>query len=335
MNYIEAQINSDFHIKARRVLFLTVLLSALIPVIGYWVLLGFFLYTSFPLLKQMFMWMAIFFVLTALFPPLGVLIWIVVIIFLIMRINFIKNNWIAIKKGIIFYGLLSVLVTILPIGYFLWEFINGFSILVALGLGFFAAKRFCIYFDKEMEELYSLGYDTKNALGIMGSSPLLLITLLLPFIKMAIPADFVIMETDVTVGNTEPIVPNSVQSTQASAVETVPVQSTNTEINPLKMIKLNETVDSDGKSKVHIKANGKGIVKGGVKIAEAIVNNHVTNENMSQGNFASNNSTVQFSKLDIATQQTVINTTSEAVTSQDSIDRLVEDAKQKNDYEYS
>ena len=69
--------------------------------IGY---LLFFLVTSFKYLKQMILFSIFAGVLVAVFPPLGIIFAILMVLFLFMKLQFIKENWRPIVAGIAFYG---------------------------------------------------------------------------------------------------------------------------------------------------------------------------------------------------------------------------------------
>lgn len=128
----------------------------------------FFLITALPRVYKMFIFFIITSILTAIFPPLGI---VLTISFFIFRIGYIIENWRAILAGILVYAY--------PFGLSL--FISDFyyiSLRVALSTAIIVGVGFHFL----LIWLYRNKYSTKNALGAMGSAPILILMLILPFV---------------------------------------------------------------------------------------------------------------------------------------------------------
>lgn len=207
-NFVALQKRTFQHRLALVFLPLIIIIGYLIPVV-FWIGLGiFFLVTSFRLLKSMLFWMLILGVLSLVFPPLAPIIFVVMIIFFIMRIGFVIKNWRPFTYGIVFYGLMSLLVLdtyqYYDWGYsflaeILYEPISAFDTYYTMEIvqfisGVIIAVLSTFILRAMLINCYNNGYESYVALGVMGSAPLIIISFLLPFLKIHI-GDPVVSDT--------------------------------------------------------------------------------------------------------------------------------------------
>ncbi|MGG3563245.1 hypothetical protein ABES03_16770 [Neobacillus rhizosphaerae] len=177
------------HHRAAIILFPVILfLGYFHPAIAGIGLVVFFLVTSFRLLKTMIIYMLILGALSALIPPLAPIIFIIMIILFIRRIGFVIKNWKPFVAGIFIYGAAGALLAKIssdPYSWLSYRFSSAVfmeAVIVAV-IGFFVLRSVLIW-------LYQQGYTSSTALGIMGSAPLIIISFILPFLKMHIGGDF-------------------------------------------------------------------------------------------------------------------------------------------------
>lgn len=201
-SFVENQLQSSKHKLAIYLLPLVVFVGYFHPVIFIIGISFFFLITSFQLLKSMIFWMLIIGGISALIPVLAPIIFIVMIILFLMRIGFVIENWKPFVSGIIFYGFMAILIyrsflyydgygwDILYL-YYYFPFASFFEGLIMSLISFLSLRII-------LKKLYSNGYECYQALGIMGSAPLIIISFLLPFLKLHIGGDFFVGETTVT-----------------------------------------------------------------------------------------------------------------------------------------
>ena len=167
--------------------------------IGY---VAFFLITAGPMLKNMIIATIILGVISFVFPIVAPIILIILVVFLLTRIQFAKKHWRLLLTGLVVYGSGFIFVTtyyntlyvltyplgsLLNLGIkngFLYSYrstaIDIYIIVRALlisGLAVYALHTLLLYF-------YARGYDSRSALGIMGVSPLIVVSLMLPFLKI-------------------------------------------------------------------------------------------------------------------------------------------------------
>ncbi|MCJ8007464.1 hypothetical protein ACFFF5_14295 [Lederbergia wuyishanensis] len=141
----------------------------------------FLLATSLHMVWKMLIFMALVGIVLAVFPFLAPFAIILMIVLFIMRINYVKENWRPILIGLLVYG------SIFPLFFMTQMYYGGIESLVVAVIG--AAL---LHFS--LNWLYTYGYSTKTALGIMGSVPLVILAFILPFLKMHIPAPDVFVE---------------------------------------------------------------------------------------------------------------------------------------------
>lgn len=157
----------------------------------------FFLLTSFKLLKTMILWMILLGTVSILIPFLAPIIFIVMVILFIMRIGFVKNNWKPFLSGICFYGYMGLLI------YRSQQYYeDGVWSLTLLTEAVMMSFISLILIRIILLKLYKNGYECYQALGIMGSAPLIIISFILPFLKIHIGGDIFVGETTATEGNT-------------------------------------------------------------------------------------------------------------------------------------
>ena len=144
--------------------------------IGY---LLFFLVTSFKYLKQMILFSIFAGVLVAVFPPLGIIFAILMVLFLFMKLQFIKENRRPIMAGIAFYGAAFPLYSIMTSFKFYYAF--GADKVLSSGLIALAGMT---ALHCALQWLYRYKYSEEAALGIMGAVPLVIASIILPFMKV-------------------------------------------------------------------------------------------------------------------------------------------------------
>ncbi|WP_338780238.1 hypothetical protein [Metabacillus sp. FJAT-52054] len=165
-------------------------------------LIVFFLVTSFKMLKTMLFYMLILGVISAIFPPLAPIILIVMIVLFFMRIGYVIKNWRPFTAGLILYGSAAFVLVrtasnpdVLLSQYFsfggLWE-----AGIVSV-ISYFLIRTL-------LNWLYQYGYSSYAALGIMGSVPLIVISFILPFLKMHVGGDVYMPEASFTDGHKTP-----------------------------------------------------------------------------------------------------------------------------------
>lgn len=179
----------------------------------------FFFVTSFKLLKSIIMWFLIILGLTIVFPPLAPFIFILMIIFFFIRIGYVIQHWRPFLYGLVFYSLMTLIIfdsweyyqynysyisyyfeSILYTLDYYWVYPGD---IVQLVISFSLAIISSVMLHFMLKNCYKNGYESYVALGIMGSVPLIIISFLLPFLKIQIG--------DVFMGDTyvakDPVVP--------------------------------------------------------------------------------------------------------------------------------
>ncbi|MFC0187273.1 hypothetical protein ACFFJY_03190 [Fictibacillus aquaticus] len=193
-DWIQEQKASGHH-KMALVLFpLVIFLGYIHPTIAAIGLGVFFLFTSFRLLKTMLFYMIILGAISLIFPPLAPVILIVMIILFIMRIGYVIKNWRPFLAGLAVYGAAGFLIIRMYELYYGYGPSSTLEPFIMACLAFFALKFILIW-------LYDHGYSSYAALGIMGSVPLIIISFILPFLKMHIGGDFFMPEATVAEGH--------------------------------------------------------------------------------------------------------------------------------------
>ena len=170
----------------------------------------FFLITAWEMLSMMLFFTIIIGVLTAIFPFLAPIAVVLMIFFFLARIQFIFSNWRAVLAGFVLYGMTFGLVMVaddldnffVPYIYVMEEcydlfewypeavepavntlyyYMTSYEYAGAVIVAFLSASVLQLL----LIWLYRNGYTTHKAMGIMGSVPLLIIALILPFLKVA------------------------------------------------------------------------------------------------------------------------------------------------------
>jgi len=185
--------------------------------LGLFVSVAFFFLTTFKVLGKLFILMTIVFVLSAIFPLIGTLVAAASVIFFLLRIRFVINNWRALLVGMYAYGayLLVVLFNnffyghiVVKIAKYTFRFFGDVfpevaNILGQSGVSFLqqttvdsamflhiAAYIFpgilTLIFHRLLCWLYRHGYSTDRAFLVMGLTPLLMMAFILPFLKLNI-----------------------------------------------------------------------------------------------------------------------------------------------------
>lgn len=166
-------------------------------------ILGFFLMSMFKILKSMIIGMIVAAILTMIleiiFPPTALIFLGLFILMLLFRAKFLIQNWRALVAGLYTYGV-YLFVTIanailykasgagfamMIVGIFSADAArNGsfVSLIVAGLIAFFLTRGL----NRKFSWLYSHGYDTERALLIMGITPMIVLSIILPFLKIRI-----------------------------------------------------------------------------------------------------------------------------------------------------
>lgn len=230
-NWIQEQLESGHHKKALFLFPIIIFLGYIHPMIFGIGLILFFLITSFRLLKTMLFYMLILGGISAIFPPLAPIILIVMIVLFIMRIGYVFRNWRPFVAGLFVYGAASIILTrTIEAPYVLLSFnptLGGLiEPLIVSSMAYFGLKAILLW-------LYGYGYSSYAALGIMGSVPLIIISFILPFLKMHIGGDFYMPEATIaeshTTPNGEPVV--SEGYVRAANGEVIPHASESAPVN--------------------------------------------------------------------------------------------------------
>ncbi|PFN25122.1 hypothetical protein [Bacillus cereus] len=160
----------------------------------------FFIITSFKLLKKMLFFMLILGIISVILPFLAPIIFIVMLVLFFMRIQFVLKNWRPFLAGLLVYGIAAILLarmsfdpTSASLAYDSSPSKLMESIIVS-GLGFIGIRTTLIW-------LYGHNYSSYAALGIMGSVPLIIISFILPFLKMHVGGDAYVAEPGMVDGH--------------------------------------------------------------------------------------------------------------------------------------
>lgn len=208
MSFVDEQMNSKRHFTASIVLPIIVAFGYLHP----WILLigtiAFFLITSFQMLKSMLFWMLILGGISTILPILAPIIFIIVIILFFARIGFILSNIRPFIGGLILYGTLAFAINR---SFILYQW-DGTPFLRILDIYYFDSPiinegipmAFLLFFILQLLTYwsYQAGHTSYITYGVMGSAPLLVIALLLPFLKFG--TDFVFETAPEVVPETVP-----------------------------------------------------------------------------------------------------------------------------------
>ena len=164
---------------------------------------GFFLISVFKILDTMIITTIIAFVLTLIleifFPPTAVIFTGLFVVMLLLRAKFLIQNWRALVAGLYTYGVYLFVVVANAVLYkasgagFVMMICGIFSadaarygsftsLIIAGVLAMFLTRGL----SRKFSWLYSHGYDTNRALLIMGLTPLIVISIILPFLKIKI-----------------------------------------------------------------------------------------------------------------------------------------------------
>ncbi|WP_242304045.1 energy-coupling factor transporter transmembrane protein EcfT [Bacillus cereus group sp. BfR-BA-01350] len=159
----------------------------------------FFIITSFKLLKKMLFFMIILGLISVILPFLAPIIFIVMLVLFFMRIQFVIKNWRPFLAGLLIYGIAAILLTRMsfdPTSTLVYDssFSKLMESIIVSALGFIGIRTTLIW-------LYGHNYSSYTALGIMGSVPLIIISFILPFLKMHMGGDVYVAEPGVVDGH--------------------------------------------------------------------------------------------------------------------------------------
>lgn len=179
-------------------------------------LLCFFFYTAWNTIKTALFIIIAVSVACLIFPALGAIAFVAAIIFFIMRLNFILNNFWAFLLGIYFYGSLSFLGSLtLEKSQLLFHSVTDL-ISAIITFIIFTFIFFLLY-----RKVSAKHYAKESLMYIIGVSPLLLFALILPFLKIPIIHDGIIAHDGVV---HDGIIHDGMHMTDSS-----PHQATNTD----------------------------------------------------------------------------------------------------------
>lgn len=175
--------NKTMHAGFLALYFIALVLAGTSPLFAAGAALAFFLVTSFQVLKMIVVLAVMIGGLCVLFPFLAPVAFILAVVFFVMRIRFIIRNIYAILAGAYVYGLLAAF---------------GASHIGLLGYAAYAlAAAAVLVLHVILKWLYRMGYTTKQAFGIMGLMPLLVVAFVLPFLKIPVVHGDVVVSPDV------------------------------------------------------------------------------------------------------------------------------------------
>ncbi len=175
--------NKTMHAGFLALYFIALVLAGTSPLFAAGAALAFFLVTSFQVLKMIVVLAVMIGGLCVLFPFLAPVAFILAVVFFVMRIRFIIRNIYAILAGAYVYGLLAAF---------------GASHIGLLGYEAYAlAAAAVLVLHVILKWLYRMGYTTKQAFGIMGLMPLLVVAFVLPFLKIPVVHGDVVVSPDV------------------------------------------------------------------------------------------------------------------------------------------
>jgi hypothetical protein len=186
MDWTNIQKQTAHHKLAITLFPIIIFLAYVHPAIYIIGLIAFCLITSFKLLKKMLLWMLVLGGFSFLFPFLAPIIFIIMVVFFILRIGYVITNWKPFLSGVFLYGLSGILITrsfILEERRAIYlEDTHFVEAIVISFLGFLLLRSLLLM-------LYKNGYSSYAALGIMGSVPIIMISFILPFLKLHIGGD--------------------------------------------------------------------------------------------------------------------------------------------------
>ncbi|MCR5175513.1 MAG: hypothetical protein K6C05_01540 [Anaerovibrio sp.] len=180
----------------------------------------FFAVTAMKVLRKSILIMLAVFVVTAIFPALGLVVGILALIFFLMRIGFVINNWRALVTGIYAYGIYLIIVlfnaffyetvvvqaTLRIVDFFNAggetavetfgqqgvDTVNAAAAFArdALHVGSYVFPLFlAMGFHRMLMWLYRHGYTTTRAFHVIGLTPLVILAMILPFLKIDLGGD--------------------------------------------------------------------------------------------------------------------------------------------------
>lgn len=138
-------------------------------------------------------------VIATILPFLAPIIFIIMLVLFFMRIQFVLKNWRPFLAGLIVYGIAAILLvrmSVDPTSGLIYDPSPSKLIesIIVSALGFIGIRATLIW-------LYGHNYSSYAALGIMGSVPLIIISFILPFLKMHVGGDVYVAEPGVVDGH--------------------------------------------------------------------------------------------------------------------------------------
>ncbi|MCM3356569.1 hypothetical protein [Psychrobacillus sp. MER TA 171] len=193
-NWVMEQSKTSHHKMAIYLLPLVVFLGFLHPALFIIGIVIFFLLTSFKMLKSMLLWVIILGVISLVLPFLAPIIFIIMIVLFFLRIGYVLQNWRPILAGILLYGMAFILISR---SFDLFDSNHGELLVDTITEGLAMSVLSYFLLRHLLKWLYEFNYTSYAALGIMGSAPVIIITFVLPFLKLHIGSDFFTTETPI------------------------------------------------------------------------------------------------------------------------------------------
>lgn len=149
---------------------------ACIPAFGFlWGLLFlfvFFLLTTYKHLAKLVIFLILVAIVSYVIPYFAFFIASLSFVFLLLKINYLRKNWRALRVGVFAY-----------FGYIIIMSLGQFVPVVGMFIG---AIIFTVIFHKMLQSLYQAGYNVDKAFTIIGMTPLIILSVMLPFLKIDI-----------------------------------------------------------------------------------------------------------------------------------------------------
>ncbi|RLQ94890.1 hypothetical protein [Falsibacillus albus] len=178
-DWVIDQATSTRHKVAIYLFAFIVFLSYVNPLFAAVGLVFFFLVTSFKMLKKMLLFMLIIGGISVALPFLAPIVLIIMIVLFFMRISYVIKNWKPFIAGLLVYGSAALVISrTISTNLYSYGF-SWFEPFVVSVIAFFMLNAV-------LKWLYRNGYSSFSALGIMGSVPLIIISFVLPFLKIHI-----------------------------------------------------------------------------------------------------------------------------------------------------
>ncbi len=136
-------------------------------------------------------------------PPIGIVAFLIMVYLFIRRVGFLIHHWKLILLGIVAYSMAMGVM-------YLGSLFNG-NVLAICAMGVIGG----LIFHSVLHWANTNGYSAEKAIEIMSIIPLLLISIILPFLKLHFGADHLNPDMNVAHGIDTPVAPSAVMDTVA------------------------------------------------------------------------------------------------------------------------